>query len=207
MSQSEPQNPQKINRRKFIASTIGASAAFTIVPRHVMGGPGFVAPSDKLTLGYIGCGTQGMREMTQLITNPKIQIVAVCDPNKLSEDYIDWSPNGIRDGIRKTLEEPTWGDHFKGIPGGRDIGQEFVEKYYAKDKTIKNYKGCPSYEDYRELLDKEKDIDALKVMTPDHLHATISIAAMKKGKHVVIHKPIANRMQESKLVIDTARPR
>lgn len=42
-------------------------------------------------------------------------------------------------------------------------------------------------------------------MTPDHLHATISIAAMKKGKHVVIHKPIANRMYESRLSIDTAK--
>ena len=125
---------KKINRREFIASTVGASAAFTIVPRHVIGGAGFVAPSDKLTLAYIGCGTQGMREMTQLITNPKVQIVAVCDPNKLSEDYIDWSANGIRDGIRKTLGDATWGEKFKGIPGGRDIGQEFVEKYYAKNK-------------------------------------------------------------------------
>ena len=42
-------------------------------------------------------------------------------------------------------------------------------------------------------------------MTPDHLHGIISIAAMKKGKHVMVHKPIANRLKEAKLVIDTAR--
>ena len=42
-------------------------------------------------------------------------------------------------------------------------------------------------------------------MTPDHLHGYISIAAMKKGKHVVMHKPIANRMHEARLVMDTAR--
>jgi predicted dehydrogenase len=42
-------------------------------------------------------------------------------------------------------------------------------------------------------------------MTPDHLHATIAIAAMKKGKHVMMHKPIANRLEESRLVIETAR--
>jgi predicted dehydrogenase len=42
-------------------------------------------------------------------------------------------------------------------------------------------------------------------MTPDHLHATIAIAAMKKGKHVMMHKPIANRLQEARLVIETAR--
>ena len=42
-------------------------------------------------------------------------------------------------------------------------------------------------------------------MTPDHLHGYISIAAMKKGKHVVIHKPISNRMYEARLTIETAR--
>jgi hypothetical protein len=196
---------KKISRRKFVSSAAVASLGFTIVPRHVMGGKNFVAPSDKLTIGYIGCGTQGMREMTDLIANPKIQIVAVCDPNKMSTDYIDWSANGIRNDIRKALGDSSWGEGVKGVPGGRDLGQQFVEKYYAKNVDSGKYKGCPSYIDFRELLEKEKDVDALKIMTPDHLHATISIAAMKKGKHVVIHKPIANRMYESRLTIDTAR--
>jgi hypothetical protein len=42
-------------------------------------------------------------------------------------------------------------------------------------------------------------------MTPDHLHAPVAIASMKKGKHVVTHKPIANRMHEARLTIDTAK--
>lgn len=67
---------KKINRREFLGSAAAASLAMTIVPRQVLGGPGYVAPSDKLTLGYIGCGTQGMREMTGLIANPAVQIVA-----------------------------------------------------------------------------------------------------------------------------------
>jgi Oxidoreductase family, C-terminal alpha/beta domain/Oxidoreductase family, NAD-binding Rossmann fold len=196
---------KKINRRKFIGSATAASLAFTIVPRNVIGGAGFVAPSDKVTLGYIGCGTQGLREMADLITNPKVQIVSVCDPNKRSTDYIDWSAHGIRNDIRKALGDPSWGEGITGIPGGRDVGQEFVDKYYAKDKTSGKFKGCTSYIDFRELLEKEKDVDALKIMTPDHLHATISIAAMKKGKHIVIHKPIANRIYESRLTIETAR--
>jgi len=194
-----------MHRREFIGSAAKASLALTIVPRHVLGGPGYIAPSDKLTLAYIGCGTQGMREMTELIANPQLQIVAVCDPNKKSTNYVDWSPNGIRDGIRKALQDSSWGEGLDGIPGGRDIGQEFVEKYYAKSKMIDHYKGCASYMDFRELLEKEKDVDAVKIMTPDHLHATVSIAAMKKGKHVVIHKPIANRIYEAKLSIDTNR--
>src|SRR5687768_4471297 len=195
MDQPFPSDSKKINRREFIATTVTVSAAFNIVPRHVLGGSGFIPPSDKLTLAYIGCGTQGMREMAELITNPKIQITSVCDPNKKSTDYIDWSPTGIRDSIRKTLGEPSWGESYNGIPGGRDIGQEFVDKYYSKNNADKKYKGCRSYEDFREQLEKEKDVDAVKIMTPDHLHATISIAAMKKGKHIVIHKPIANRMK------------
>jgi len=196
--------PKKFNRREFISSAATASLAFTILPRHVIGGQGYIAPSDKLTLAYIGCGTQGLREMGQLLTNPKIQIVAVCDPNKMTTNYIDWSPNGIRDGIRKTLEDPTWGEGITGIPGGRDIGQDYVQRYYTKANGGSQYK-CPSYEDFRELLEKEKNFDAVKIMTPDHLHGYISIAAMKKGKHVVIHKPIANRMHEAKLTIETAR--
>lgn len=195
---------KKFNRRDFIGSAAKASVAFTIIPRHVLGGAGFIAPSDKLNLAYIGCGTQGLREMCEVISNPELKIVSVCDPNKFSTDYIDWSPNGIRNDIRKILEEPNWGENFKGIPGGRDIGKELVDRYYGK-KDSKNYKGCTSYADFRELLEKEKDIDAVKIMTPDHLHGYISIASMKKGKHVVIHKPIANRMYEARLTIETAR--
>ena len=195
----------KINRREFLGSAAAASVAFTVIPRHVLGGPGYVAPSDKLTLGYIGCGTQGMREMTELIKNPALQIVAVCDPNKFTTDYVDWSLNGIRDDIRDALGDKSWGEGISGIPGGRDIGQEFVQKYYGKTMPSGTFKGCKSYEDFRELLEKESDIAAIKIMTPDHLHATVAVASMKKGKHVVTHKPIANRMYEAKLTIDTAR--
>ena len=195
---------KNINRRKFLG-TAAATFAFTVVPRHVLGGPKYVAPSDKLNIGYIGCGTQGIREMVSLITNPEIQITSVCDPNRYTTDYVDWSLNGIRNGVRRVLENPTWGEGIDGIPGGREVGREVVEKYYAKNRGSGSYNGCSSYADFRELLEKETDIDAVKVMTPDHLHAAVSIAAMKKGKHVVIHKPIANRVYEARLTIDTAR--
>ncbi|MCE5348154.1 MAG: Gfo/Idh/MocA family oxidoreductase [Bacteroidales bacterium] len=198
-------NSKKINRREFLGSAAAASLAFTVVPRQVMGGQGFVAPSDKITIGYIGCGTQGLREMTSLISNPALRIVAVCDPNKFTTNYVDWSLNGVRNSIRTALGDNSWGEGIKGIPGGRDIGQEFVQKYYGKSQASGTYKGCASYEDFRELLEKEKDLNAIKIMTPDHLHATIAIASLKKGKHVVTHKPIANRMYEARLAIDTAR--
>ena len=194
---------KKLHRRDFVKTTAAASAAFTILPRHILG-KGFIAPSDKIAIAYIGCGTQGLREMCELITKPEIQITSVCDPNKLSTDYLDWSPNGIRDGIRKVLENPAWGANFTGIPGGRDIAKELVDTYYSK-KNASGYKACSSYVDFREVFSKEKDFDAVKIMTPDHLHGYISVAAMKKGKHVVIHKPLANRMYEAKLVMKTAK--
>src|SRR5204862_7088275 len=47
-----------LSRRKFMLTSGAAAATFTIVPRHVLGGAGFVPPSEKVTLAYIGCGTQ-----------------------------------------------------------------------------------------------------------------------------------------------------
>lgn len=195
---------KNINRRKFIGSAAATAATVSIVPSHVLGGQKHIAPSDKITVANIGCGTQGLREMPGLLQNEQIQVVAVCDVNKYSTDYLDWSPNGIRDGIRRTLGDAIWGKYITGIPGGRDIGQEYVEKYYAKNSESGSYKGCASYEDYRELLDKEEDIDAIKIMTPDHLHAKIAMDGMNKNKHVITHKPIANRIKEGRKVIDMA---
>ncbi len=97
-----------VKRRTFLESA-AASLAFTIVPRNVLGGPGYVAPSDKVTLGYIGCGTQGFREMIRLVANPEVQIVAVCDPEKDNTNYIEWSKDDIRNSIRRVLEKPDWG--------------------------------------------------------------------------------------------------
>jgi predicted dehydrogenase len=51
-------NPPLSSRRKFIKSTLQTSAAFTIIPRFVMGGKGFLSPSDQITLGFVGTGKQ-----------------------------------------------------------------------------------------------------------------------------------------------------
>ena len=190
------------DRRELLGAATGIST-FLIVPRHVLG-QGFVAPSDQVALGYLGCGTQGLREMMSLLPHPDIRVVAVCDPNKDSNDYRDWGP-GLGNQIGQFLQNTSWREGRTGIPGGRDVGREVVEGYYAKNRTSGSYKGCTAYADFRELLDKEKDLNGVKIMTPDHLHATIAIAAMKKGKHVMLHKPLANRMNEVKLAIETAR--
>jgi hypothetical protein len=193
------------NRRKFLGAAAGV-AAFTIVPRHVLGGPGYVPPSDKITLAYVGAGTEGIREMPPLLHAPDIQIVAVCDPCKDAAGYRDWSPTGLLGRIRTTLGKPDWwagGESV--IPGGRDAAQDIVNTFYAGQRAAGDFKGCAAYADYRELLAKETDVDAVKIMTPDHLHGVIAAAAIKRGKHVIMHKPIANRLEEARATIELAR--
>jgi len=194
----------KINRRRFLGSAL-ASCAFTVVPRHVLGGSGSVAPSDKITLAHIGMGTQGFSELGSLLADPQVQIVAVCDPNADSNDYVEWGKNSVRNRIRTYLGNSSWREGESGCPGGREVGRQVVDTYYANQRRAEKFKSCAAYADFRELLEKEKDVDAVKIMTPDHLHATISIAAMKKGKHVLMHKPIANRLYEGRAVLKTAR--
>ena len=198
-------NIEKLNRREFISSAATIAASISIVPSSVIAGTGHIPPSDQLAVANIGCGTQGLREMGALLQHPKVRVVAVCDSNKSSADYIDWSPNGIRDSIRETLGESSWWEGKTGIPGGRDIGQGYAERYYGKNKPSGKYKGCASYEDFRELLAKEKGIDAVKIMTPDHTHASIALAAMDRKIHVVTHKPISNRLLEGRKVIEKAK--
>lgn len=194
-----------LNRRQFLSCTSTAAAAVSIVPRHVLGAPGQPAPNSKIALAYIGCGTQGLREILPLLATPELQIVAVCDPNRDSSDYVDWSANGLRDEIRRFLERPNWREGRKGIPGGREVAKEVAEIHYAKVRAKDQFRGITAYADFRELLEQEKSVDAVKVMTPDHLHAAVCIAAMKKGKHTMVHKPLANRVLEARLVIETAR--
>ncbi|MRI01000.1 gfo/Idh/MocA family oxidoreductase [Kriegella sp. EG-1] len=67
------------SRRKFLKNTGLASAGFMIVPRHVLGGPGFVAPSDTLNIAGIGAGGKGRSDMTSFTESPNARIVAMCD--------------------------------------------------------------------------------------------------------------------------------
>jgi len=201
-----PGNVSQINRRKFVKVAATGALAFSIVPRHVLGGVNFIAPSDKITLAYVGCGTQGFREMLRLLPVPGFQVVAVCDPNRYAVGYRDWSKNEIRDNIRTAIGKPDWtcgGDNL--IPGGRENGKNIVDTYYANIRPGDKFKGCTAYADYRELLDKEKDLDAVKIMTPDHLHGVFAMAALKKHKHVLMHKPLSNRLLEGKALIEMAR--
>src|SRR5271165_3232548 len=96
------------SRRKFLKKALAAGAGWYIVPRHVLGGRGFTAPSDKLVIGSVGIGGKGEVDVKR----------------------------------------------------GAAIRSKFGSARY--------------YKDYRQMLDKEhKQLDAISISTPDHMHAVI----------------------------------
>ena len=79
-----------------------------------------------------------------------------------------------------------------------------VDSDYAA-KTFGKYPNAKRYTDFREMLDKEKSIDAVVVGTPDHIHAVASIAAIKHGKHVYCEKPLTRTVREARAVAKAAQ--
>lgn len=143
--------PTHLSRRRFVASAAGAAFGFQIVPRHVIGGPGFTPPSEKLNLGAIGIGGQGGGDLADLFDSGLINVVALCDV-----------------------------DPERGAA------------------SIKKHPDAKVYRDYRKLIESQKDIDAVLIATPDHVHAPASILAMRAGKHVYVEKPLAHTIGEAR---------
>lgn len=168
-----------LSRRSFIGKTAAAVTAFSIVPRHVLGGPKYVAPSEKINIAIVGCGGQGRTNVRSLFQFADAQIIAVADP----AEFQNLDPF-----------------YFKGNAGRLPVKAE-IEKYYSA-KTP-NYK-VADYEDFRVMLEKEKSIDAILCATPDHLHAYVCLNAMRQGKHVYCEKPLTHNVNEARLVSKVA---
>jgi predicted dehydrogenase len=79
-----------------------------------------------------------------------------------------------------------------------------VDLDYASE-TIGHFPNAAVYTDYREMLEEQKDLDAVVIATPDHTHAVISLAAMRAGKHVFCQKPLTHDVYESRLLAQVAR--
>jgi len=76
---TEQENKNTSNRRDFIKTTAIAAAAFMIVPRHVLGGPGYLAPSDRLLVAGIGVGGKGQSDLSMFYKSGKADIAFLCD--------------------------------------------------------------------------------------------------------------------------------
>lgn len=71
--------------------------------------------------------------------------------------------------------------------------------------TFKRYPKAKVFTDFRKMLDEQKDIDAVMVATPDHLHAFVSMTAIKQGKHVYCEKPLTHSVWEAREIAKAAR--
>ncbi|MFC4211398.1 Gfo/Idh/MocA family protein [Pedobacter lithocola] len=76
---TEQENKTASNRRDFIKTSAIAAAAFMIVPRHVLGGKGFLAPSDRLLVAGIGAGGKGQSDIAMFAKSGKADIAFLCD--------------------------------------------------------------------------------------------------------------------------------
>jgi predicted dehydrogenase len=74
-------------------------------------------------------------------------------------------------------------------------------------KTCGKYAKAKTYKDFRVMLDRQNGIDAVIVATPDHTHAVIAMAAIERGKHVYVQKPLAHSVYEARMMTEAARKR
>ncbi len=146
------------SRRDFIqkGTLLAGAGAAVIVPRHVLGGPRRIPPSEKMNVAGVGVGGMGGANIRNLRSE---NIVALCDVDP--------------------------------------------DNYAAH--TIKQYPKAKVYVDYREMLDKQKDIDGVVIGTPDHTHAVISMAAIRAGKHVYCQKPLTHDVYEARMLAKAAK--
>ena len=165
-----------LSRRGFIGASFpflasrcfGISASGCAVPRRP-------PPSERVNLAIIGCGTQAYDNVGQFLQDPRVRIVATCDP---------------------VLEAPSYSYKAHRM-GGRLVFKRKVDEKYGD-------RSCRMESDWRKVID-DPSVDAVAIITPDHWHAIMAIEAMKRGKHVYCQKPMTLGIAEGKAVVRVAK--
>ena len=164
-----------MTRRQLLAS---AAFAPWLVSSSALGRGG-AAPSDRVTMGFIGVGTQGGGHLTGgawtylpggYLGRDDVQVLAVCDVQR----------------------------------SRRERAQQRVNEHYAGKLGKGRHRACGAYTDFREVLARD-DIDAVLIATPIHWHALMTVMAAKAGKDVYCEKPTALTIRESRAMADAVR--
>ena len=163
----------KNKRRTFIKKTATAGLGLTIVPRHILGGKGWVAPSDRVNIGLIGAGGRGKNNLKQLFRLDDVRTIALADP------------------------APYWdlANFYYRTQAGREPIKAFIDEFHqSQDSSF----ALSTYEDFKQMLDQEKDLDGILIATPDHTHAYISAYCMRAGLPVYCEKPLTHNIWEAR---------
>ena len=107
------QQGRGITRRKFVGGSAAAAAAFTIVPRSVLGASANPAPSEKVNLAFIGLGGQGRGNLSEFLNNPDVHVTSLCDVDGgelgravevVQEHYAEQSKSGTYEGCASYVD-------------------------------------------------------------------------------------------------------
>ena len=168
---------QEMSRRDFMKKSAMAAAPIALAGLGMpLAKPAFGA-KEKIRMGFIGIGNRGSQLLKLFMSNPDVEVVALCD---IYEPYL------LRDLSK--VDPKIIAEIGSQVP---KMGEIFTGK-------------VDRYSDYRKVLDR-KDIDAVCIATPDHWHALQMIDAVEAGKDVYVEKPLTITLLEGRKMVQAAK--
>jgi predicted dehydrogenase len=204
------------SRRRLLRTAVAAAVAGpTIIRVAALGAAdGTAAPSNRITMGFIGVGKQGMGHLSAIAKRKDVTVLAVSDVQEVK-----------REKARETIEKSA-GSGGGGGGGGGAPGAGEPKKPVSNEPTAGPDASSPwdsvggggggrsgtsagdvkYYNDFRELLAR-RDIDAVLIATPDHWHGTQVVEAARAGKDIYCEKPLTLTVGEAREAIAAVRHR